>query len=986
MSVQLWMEQEVLMPDADLEAILSTGLKHLHEYLAAETLVTLEAKLDAYGRTGLLSHFKLLGISFLKDRQDLVNAVSKAKRERAAGGVMPDRAFFANPRVVEAPSEGHLYDCDVFGTLRRPAQEHADLGPNPYEEADSGQVLPRQVAVDGRLGFDHLAGRDGGVPTGSAATLAMSSAHLELFAAGSDPLAAAVAAFEGPAAQGAAADDPLGLGHMAPAAQPADPAARAAPATIGAQDGALDGAQDDAPATIGAPAAVRTDAQDDGLGPLRDKGLNPKLFQALAAACDRRTLSSALIEAGFKTGTRLMLEAALQPRLTPRAPPPPSASQVSPQASSRSTPAPSAPSEPPAPPKPPKPLGPLEPPEPLEFSIAVPADYSPEDRMRRRREAAEAGRRLAQQAREDEEKAMRAAAAQHEAAERRKSAQLTEQRRQRAEHLAAQVEARAKAAPSPSSLLAAEEMNRPRVPTTAPKADAASAAGAASAVLSASTTTGDTREQRVDALKTARMAERAERRLLLAEAKADREYRAARSARRPSSVAAEPTSEAALATPSWAPSLLGVQSAHQVAATASLEPLRRLDRSTSLAERASRLHVRMPSGEPIEVSFERDRPVEELLELVGIELLRIPSLEVFVERYMLLDRSRFPPAELGDAEGTFGEAGLCGGAMLVLQRRDATLQHSKPRKPRVPRRAPPKPQRAPTSSLAVAGGRIVGTLCGSYTFADEAFRRAGMLLLVGEPTAAGDAALAALQPQLHNLSFAFRLPSTDTRGRPASLASWTDDVYEVFQGLVREHTLLLIRAIVGHGVAADACLAYAQQYGHTASCPTRQLVLLSGSHAEGRASRWPAVDWRLLSIVGAADGTSLANVELFHVRHRPCTPGASKVRLLEGADRSYAGAAAATAAATINDWLEGARRLDDSDMNYWSIYGSVTPPASLDRLLLAAAAIDDTPLVGTMARAAEIQLECLADDLQLSDAMCAWSEKRLRDYFEAGGA
>jgi hypothetical protein len=121
----------------------------------------------------------------------------------------------------------------------------------------------------------------------------------------------------------------------------------------------------------------------------------------------------------------------------------------------------------------------------------------------------------------------------------------------------------------------------------------------------------------------------------------------------------------------------------------------------------------------------------------------------------------------------------------------------------------------------------------------------------------------------------------------------------------------------------------------------------------------------------------------------PCAPGSRfgmLARLLEGADRSYAGAAAATAAATINDWLEGARRLDDSDMNYWSIYGSVTPPASLDRLLLAAAAIDDTPLVGTMARAAEIQLECLADDLQLSDAMCSWSEKRLRDYFETGGA
>eukprot|EP00325_Prymnesiales_sp_UTEX-LB-985_P033744 CAMPEP_0174735118 /NCGR_PEP_ID=MMETSP1094-20130205/64437_1 /TAXON_ID=156173 /ORGANISM="Chrysochromulina brevifilum, Strain UTEX LB 985" /LENGTH=40 /DNA_ID= /DNA_START= /DNA_END= /DNA_ORIENTATION= len=38
-----------------------------------------------------------------------------------------------------------------------------------------------------------------------------------------------------------------------------------------------------------------------------------------------------------------------------------------------------------------------------------------------------------------------------------------------------------------------------------------------------------------------------------------------------------------------------------------------------------------------------------------------------------------------------------------------------------------------------------------------------------------------------------------------------------------------------------------------------------------------------------------------------------------------------------------------------------------------------------MARAAEIQLECLADDIALDERMCTWSEQRLRDYFETGG-
>ena len=41
--------------------------------------------------------------------------------------------------------------------------------------------------------------------------------------------------------------------------------------------------------------------------------------------------------------------------------------------------------------------------------------------------------------------------------------------------------------------------------------------------------------------------------------------------------------------------------------------------------------------------------------------------------------------------------------------------------------------------------------------------------------------------------------------------------------------------------------------------------------------------------------------------------------------------------------------------------------------------------VNTLARVKEIQIECLADDLPLSEGMAQWSERRLRDFFEGGG-
>ena len=59
--------------------------------------------------------------------------------------------------------------------------------------------------------------------------------------------------------------------------------------------------------------------------------------------------------------------------------------------------------------------------------------------------------------------------------------------------------------------------------------------------------------------------------------------------------------------------------------------------------------------------------------------------------------------------------------------------------------------------IGLADGRVVGTLCGKYTFEDSAFARAGMVVVVVEAGAAGAALLTRLQPKLRFLSFGLQL-------------------------------------------------------------------------------------------------------------------------------------------------------------------------------------------------------------------------------------
>ena len=74
------------MPDAALTTFLdNNNLSHLATLFADSSLSSLEAKLDE-GRAGFLTYCKTAGVTALKDRQGLTNAIGKAKRERQSGG------------------------------------------------------------------------------------------------------------------------------------------------------------------------------------------------------------------------------------------------------------------------------------------------------------------------------------------------------------------------------------------------------------------------------------------------------------------------------------------------------------------------------------------------------------------------------------------------------------------------------------------------------------------------------------------------------------------------------------------------------------------------------------------------------------------------------------------------------------------------------------------------------------------------------------
>jgi hypothetical protein len=217
---------------ADLESFLAANnLSHVLQLLQAggeSTLSSLESKLEA-GRAGFLTHLKTIGLTALKDRQGLTNALAKLKRERESGGGAaaggPDApAPKFNPKNLKK-YVGPNDDCDLFGRKRgahkraglcacfmraqgknendieafncyscgEPPNDHADLGPAPHVEEDEPEEFDiSKFAVQG-AGFDTF--RKPGEKKEPEPT-ELTAEHEQMYSAGTDPLALATMAVD----------------------------------------------------------------------------------------------------------------------------------------------------------------------------------------------------------------------------------------------------------------------------------------------------------------------------------------------------------------------------------------------------------------------------------------------------------------------------------------------------------------------------------------------------------------------------------------------------------------------------------------------------------------------------------------------------------------------------------------------------------------------------------------------------------------------
>lgn len=272
-------------------------------------------------------------------------------------------------------------------------------------------------------------------------------------------------------------------------------------------------------------------------------------------------------------------------------------------------------------------------------------------------------------------------------------------------------------------------------------------------------------------------------------------------------------------------------------------PLCTLPAPRSAAERRARITVRLPDAlhKELHTHAALARPVLEVWRWLASALSH--QLERLVASYALLHWSACPPVELADLELTLHEAGVRGGDSLMLRPRKAAVTAAPPRQRGRPKSPPGgglarQGSGGPAATLiSLAEGRLVGTLCGRYTFVDTAFERAGMLVLVVEAGLAGAGLLTRLQPKLRFLSFGLQLHAMrrtffgddDDEGEEwraaraeravAAAEEGAEQVRVALQALQEQSGSGFVRCIVGHGTAADACLAYARRYGSPTSEP-----------------------------------------------------------------------------------------------------------------------------------------------------------------------
>ena len=102
---------------SDLTALLTEcSLTHLAPNLGDRSLASMQEMLSA-GRPAFLAELKKLGVTALKDRQGLANAISKAGREQLRQKEPKESEPSVKQRRLE-PWRGPDADVDLFGRRR----------------------------------------------------------------------------------------------------------------------------------------------------------------------------------------------------------------------------------------------------------------------------------------------------------------------------------------------------------------------------------------------------------------------------------------------------------------------------------------------------------------------------------------------------------------------------------------------------------------------------------------------------------------------------------------------------------------------------------------------------------------------------------------------------------------------------------------------------------------------------------------------------
>ena len=149
--------------------------------------------------------------------------------------------------------------------------------------------------------------------------------------------------------------------------------------------------------------------------------------------------------------------------------------------------------------------------------------------------------------------------------------------------------------------------------------------------------------------------------------------------------------------------------------------------------------------------------------------------------------------------------------------------------------------RGVATALTLPGGRLTAMLHGKYRFDETPFERAGMLILVCEPTDDGELLLSELPPLLRFQSMAIVLPERTRTHKHSTPESWADDLDDVLAYLHDSQSVTVVRGLIGHGRAGEACLLYANRTAEIAEREAAEEERRASATAEERRA-WEAAE------------------------------------------------------------------------------------------------------------------------------------------------